>query len=105
MRNNNCSGTALTFYSIRQNTLSACILTLYQSFKTNFEWIHLRAFAKERIFVCETCFGMLENIAGIGENAGLFPAFSFFSHNVFKRLLPHGRYLSRLCGNELSCTS
>ena len=42
-------------------------------------------------------FDRVENIVGKGENAGLIPALSPFSHNVFKRLLSQGRYKSWDC--------
>ena len=44
-------------------------------------------------------FDWVENIVRKGEDA-VYQHFSF-SHNVFKKFLPHGHWNSELCGKEL----
>ena len=64
------------------------------------DWPKLKAFADDKMNLNEQLkfgFRKVENIVGNGENAG--------SHNVFKRLLPQGRWKSGLCGKNLKHNS
>ena len=77
-------------------------LNTTQSIDQSINWSKLNAFADYKLKLNEKLklvLGKVENIGGKGEKCWL-PAFSPFSHNVFKSLLFLGHQNSELCVKE-----